>query len=222
MADYIPARDADFDSWFKNLCQYVTLKTGGSPPAWPHVPQTELDGLNAACANWYAAYSATLKAHSDVETAAKNAARRAAEQIIRPFKRRFLDDSPVLDPDRVAMALHVRDTTPTPSGKIIEEVDAENDSSVIRQSTWRYFVKGGTTKAKPAHAHGVECAYALLDHPPVEVAELSGRVIDTASPLTLHFGEADRGKRLYCAFRWTGTVEGHDGQWSEFFSAIIP
>ena len=219
---YIPRKDAEFDVWFKNLSRYVTLKTSGSPPDWTHISQTEVDALNAAYSAWSTAYAATLNPHSSVERAAKTDARTEAENVIRPFKRRFLDDPPVTDADRVAMSLHIRDTTHTPSGRITDEVDAENDSSVIRQSTWRYWVKGSSGRAKAEHAHGVECAWAVLDHPPVSIDELVHRVIDTASPLTLRFTEEERGKRVYCCFRWIGTVEGHEGDWSEFFSAFIP
>jgi hypothetical protein len=220
--NFIPRRDSDFDPWFKNLCQYAALKCGGSPPDWNHIPQADLDALNASYAAWHTAYSAVLQPHSDVDIAAKTAARAEAEKVIRPFKRRFLDDPPVTDADRVAMGLHVKDHTRTPTGKITEEVDAENDSGVIRRCAWHYFIKGGTGRGKPPHAHGVECAWALLDHSPAGIGELVNRVIDTASPLILHFNEEDRGRRFYCCFRWIGTVEGHEGDWSEIFSAIIP
>jgi hypothetical protein len=54
------------------------------------------------------------------------------------------------------------------------------------------------------------------------VEELSSRLTDTASPLTIPFTEADRGKRVYYCLRWVGTTEGHEGPWSEIFSAIVP
>jgi hypothetical protein len=79
MADYIPAKDADFDPWFKNLCEYVTQKTTMGPLPWTHVPPDEVTKLNNAYATWHTAYEATLKPHSPVETAAKNTARADAE-----------------------------------------------------------------------------------------------------------------------------------------------
>jgi hypothetical protein len=104
----------------------------------------------------------------------------------------------------------------------VEEVEAESDSSVIRQVTWRYWIKGATHRAKPEHAHGAECASARLDHVPTSVRELTQRDVSTASPITMEFEEDERGDKLYCAFRWIGTTEGNEGVWSEIFSAIIP
>ena len=222
--DYIPRRDADFDGWFENLTHYVASHavSSGPPPKWTHIPQAKVQELDARYTAWHAAYEKITGPHTDVDTQVKNTERGHAEGFLRPFVKQFLKYDPVTDADRLAMRLHIEDATRTPSGKITAAVDAENDSSAIRESTWHYWVKGSASRAKAEHAHGVECAWALLDHAPVNVEELVHRVIDTASPLTLRFTEEDRGRRVYCCFRWIGSVEGHEGAWSEFFSAVIP
>jgi hypothetical protein len=41
MADFIPGREADFDSWLRFLIQYVDEKCGGNRPEWTHI-QSEI------------------------------------------------------------------------------------------------------------------------------------------------------------------------------------
>jgi hypothetical protein len=43
--DYVPARDADFNVFFKNLVRYVGGKTGGSTPEWTHIPTAAISEL---------------------------------------------------------------------------------------------------------------------------------------------------------------------------------
>ena len=53
--DYIPVRDKDFNDWFKFLNQYVAQKSGGSTPAWTHIPQAARTALADAYIVWYTA-----------------------------------------------------------------------------------------------------------------------------------------------------------------------
>ncbi|MDR0598324.1 MAG: hypothetical protein LBG14_07445 [Treponema sp.] len=220
--DFIPAKDADFDPWFKNLCDYVTKMTAGNPPAWTHIPPGEVTALTGARGLWHTAYEAVLKPHSPVETEAKNDARAAAEDLIRPFKRRYLDDPPVTGADRTAMGLPLRDGTRTPDKKPETYPEAETDSSVIRQLGIRFKDRGAANRAKPHGVHGAEIRWNIQDQPPADIeAELIHSDFDTASPFTITFGEADRGKRVYYALRWE-SITNLKGGWSEVYSAIIP
>jgi hypothetical protein len=219
---YIPAKDAEFDPWFRNLCEYVTQKTTTGPVPWTHIPPDEVAKLNNAYTVWHTAYEKVLKPHSPVETEGKNDARKAAEEVIRPFKRRYLDDPPVTNEDRVAMGLPIQDPTHTPDKKPETIPEAETDSSVIRQLGIHFKDWGAKTRAKPHGVHGAEIRWNIQDQPPVDIEqELVHSDFDTASPFTLVFGEADRGKRVYFALRWE-SVTNLKGGWSEVYSAIIP
>jgi hypothetical protein len=44
---------------------------------------------------------------------------------------------------------------------------------------------------------------------------------DTATPLTLTFGESQRGQRLYFCLRWESTTN-LKGPFGEIYSAVIP
>jgi len=114
MPDFIPSRDADFDAWLTNLVDYVAVKTGGSSPAWPYVPDTAVSGLENAKDDWWASYSFTLHPHTPGHTVAKNEARARAEKAARLFVRQFLRFDPVTNADRVNMGIPVRDAIPTP------------------------------------------------------------------------------------------------------------
>jgi hypothetical protein len=43
MAEYIPGKDAVFDTWFSFMYRYVSHT--GTPPAWNHIPQDTLSAL---------------------------------------------------------------------------------------------------------------------------------------------------------------------------------
>jgi hypothetical protein len=63
MADFVPGKEADFDSWLKFLIQYVTLKCTGSTPEWTHIPAAARTVVSDAYAAWYTAYSKTKGPH---------------------------------------------------------------------------------------------------------------------------------------------------------------
>jgi hypothetical protein len=220
--DYIPTKDADFDAWFRNLCAYIVLKVMGEKVVWPHIPTAAVEELLAALKVWHEAYEAVLKPHTPVETEAKNDARKAAEAVIRPFKRRYLDDLPVTDEDRRAMGTPIHDGTRTPDKEPDTVPEAETVTSKIRHLIIRFKDQGAESRAKPDGTHGAEFRWNIQDTVPVHIeTELIHTGFDTASPFTLAFDEADRGKRVYYALRWVSTTTLVGG-WSEIYSAIIP
>ena len=222
--NYVPRRDADFDGWLENLTAYVVANatSSGPPPRWTHIPPAKVQQLVAFNSDWHTKHVKLFGPHTDGDILAKRLAREAAESFARAFTQQYLKFDPVTDLDLANMQANTTHYTRSQSGKITDEVHAESDSSVIRQIIWRYWIKGSEHHAKPDHCYGVECAYARLDHPPTSIYELSRREISTASPLALKFDEAERGGKVYCCFRWLGTKEGNQGDWSEIFSAVIP
>ena len=222
--DYVPRRDADFDGWLENLTAYVVANatSSGPPPRWTHIPQPKVQQLVAHNDDWHTKHVKLFGPHTEVDILAKQLAREVAEPFARSFTQQYLKFDPVTDLDRANMRIAATHATRSPTGKLIEEVMARCDSSMIRQLIWHYWIKGSEHHAKPPHAYGVECIYARLDHPPVHISELINREISTASPVELKFDEEERGGKVYCCFRWLGTKEGNEGEWSEIFSAVIP
>jgi hypothetical protein len=160
--DYIPAKDADFDRWFKYLNQYVALKCGGQTPEWTNIPAAARTEVQNAYADWYTAYAKTFGPHTPVDTEGKNDARKAAEARARPFIQQYLMFPPVTNEDRTAMGLHNKDNTRTPDTAPATYPEAESDSSVIRQITVHFKDSGALTRAKPAGVHGAEINHLAL------------------------------------------------------------
>jgi hypothetical protein len=75
-------------------------------------------------------------------------------------------------------------------------------------------------KAKPHGVHGVELLYALLDHAPASLDELTRSAFDTHTPCRLTFGFEEVGKDLYIAARWENT-RGEKGPWSDFYHTVL-
>jgi hypothetical protein len=67
----------------------------------------------------------------------------------------------------------------------------------------------------------MELLWEIRDMPPQVITDLSKSEFDTASPLTLNFTEAERGKRVYYAPRWE-SKGNKKGPWGGLGSAIIP
>jgi hypothetical protein len=223
--NYIPRNDAEFNTWFKNLCQYVNQKTTGQNPEWTHIPAGELTLLTTAYAAWYDAYTVTLKPHTPAETLAKDEARTAAEAVIRPFVGQWLMWKQVSDKEREEMGVHNkkprRPSIPAPA--TVPELEPK--AGLPRQIVIPYRDKGSARRGKPADVHGVEVRWvkAAPGFVPQDIEkDLSNSSFDTKSPLILNFEEHERGERVYMAGRWEIEREGVKGNFGDIVSAIIP
>jgi hypothetical protein len=223
--DYVPAKDAEFNTWFKNLCQYVNQKTTGQNPEWTHIPAGELTLLTTAYADWYTAYTVTLKPHTPAETLAKDEARYAAEEVIRPFAGQWLMWKQVTDKEREEAGVHNkqprRPAIPAPT--TVPELEPK--AGLPRQIVIPYRDKGSDHRGKPADIHGIEVRWvkAAPGFVPADIEkDLVNSSFDTKSPLILNFEEHERGERVYMAGRWEIEREGVKGQFGDIVSAIIP
>jgi len=219
--DFIPHGDAEFDIWFRNLVEYVEVKTGGSPPAWDHIPQWHVDELVAAYEDWRRYYDPTLQPHTPAQTVAKNDARARAERVIRPFVRRFLHFEPVTNAERTDMALPLHDIIRTDHTVVPEEVEFNLVIEGIRVVHIHFKVLGAVGHAKPEGYDGAVIVWDVLDAPPADVFALSRHTMASRTPHTLEFPEEERGKTVYVALAWQNE-RGILGRWSDIKSAVIP
>jgi hypothetical protein len=218
--DYIPVNDAQFSAWYKTLTQYVGLKTGAGGE-WTHIPKAAVDELCEAYADFYTHYSLMLKPHTKAETAEKNAARKRAEKVIRPFVRQYLTFKPITPGDRISMGLPVLDETRTPQPVPTEMVEFYFKLPGPRQIAVHFKVLGAVGKAKPAGYDGALIVWAVLDKPPADSSELTSHVLATRTPRILKFKDSERGKTVYVAICWQN-AKGDLGPLSEIQSAIVP
>jgi hypothetical protein len=220
--DSVPSKDWEFDIWLKRLTRYVTEHTSGSPPAWTHIPAANVTELDSVCQKWSAAYELTLVPHLPGITEAKNEARKEAEAVVRPFKRRFLEDPPVTDQERVDMGLPIhKPRSPVPAPDTAPELIP--DTGTLRRISVHYHDEGSVHRGKPDNVVGIEVRWAFLDQAPVHLEEdLIHSSFDTRSPLILDFDEADRGRKIYMAGRWEIHREGVKGPFGPVSNTVVP
>jgi hypothetical protein len=96
--DFVPTKDAEFDTFFKAYCRYVDAKCEGNPPEWTHIPAARRTDLNNACADWSAAYEKLAGPHTSSDVLAKKLARKKDEKILRDFTNEFILYSSAVSP----------------------------------------------------------------------------------------------------------------------------
>jgi len=101
----IPASDLEFDQFFRNIIEYVSIKGAGTKPDWAHVSLSGLDVVNRAYTAWYSAYAKTIGPHTQEQETAKHNMRRIAEKALRDFIDIFLYFDPVTSSDRMSMGI---------------------------------------------------------------------------------------------------------------------
>jgi hypothetical protein len=217
--DWVPAREQDM----ADLCQ--KWKGGLSNPAnvsafgWNQADVTAVLGAIDAFLTARADYEAD---NSTAKRIAKDEAKEAAKTAMREFAHTGIRHNKLMkDEDRLFYGIRPADGTPTPDAAPVSFPEAEGDTSIPRQISIHFWDSVSKKRGKPHHVHGAEIRWAELDHPPASIEELIHSDFDTASPFTLSFDEADRGKRVYFCLRWE-TNTNLKGPWGEIYSAIIP
>jgi hypothetical protein len=217
MPDYIPQKDAELVAWSANFATQVAENIS----AWD-ISQQEFANLQTATAAF-----ATLQAQADspaknaIIVAEKNAARTTLVGLIRGLVNFRLKNPVITDAQRIAMGLHVHDTTPTTIPAPTSRPELDIDVLDVRRLKVVFHDMGSASKAKPYGVNGAVILYAVLDTPPASPAALTRSVLATHTPFTLEFTEEERGKTVYVAICWQNE-KGEKGPWSEIESAIVP
>jgi hypothetical protein len=217
MIDYIPRKDAELVRWSTNFATKVSENIS----EW-RIPNQEIDDLQAAVTDFTVLHTqADSPAKTAIIVAEKNAARKTLVALIRGLVNFYLKNPIITDAQRIAMGLHVRDTTltiiPAPASRPEFEIEVLD----LRRLKVGFRDMGSTSKAKP---HGVNNAlifYAVLDTPPASPDVLTRFALATRTPFTLEFTESERGKTVYVAICWQN-AKGEKGPMSEMESAIVP
>jgi hypothetical protein len=216
--DFIPHQDGAFLEWAKTLIAYVTPKLTAF-----NISAETLMPIQGQLTTYETAFEAARNPNrGKVDVLNKNEAKEALTQSLRAFIKAYLTYNPTVsdaDKENMGLPLHDGTRTPVPAPTTIPEL--EMDSSVIRQITVHFRDAGSDKRGKPAHVHGVELRWALLDNSPISVEDLTKSAFDTASPYTFAFDEMERGKALYICPRWENN-KGDKGPWGEIYKAIIP
>jgi hypothetical protein len=218
-SDWLPHREQDFtdfcQKWKAGLSDAASVTAFG----WKQAEVTAVLGAVDAFLTARAAYEADDSTKNRI---AKDEAKDTAKTVIRDFANTSIRFNKLMrDEDKAQYGIHPADTTHTPGAEPATFPEAEPDTSVIRQITIHFWDSGTKKRGKPHGVHGAEIRWAMLDRAPVSVEELSRSDFDTASPFTLKFDEADRGKRVYYCLRWESNTN-QKGPFGEIGSSVIP
>ena len=184
--------------------------------------QTEVTAALGAVDAFLTARAAYEADDSTTKRLAKDEAKDAAKSAMRDFAHTGIRHNKLMhDEDRLFYGIHPADSTHTLDTAPASSPEAEGDTATPRQVTIHFWDSATKKRAKPHGVHGAEIRWSELDHPPASIDELIHSDFDTASPLTLKFDEADRGKRVYFCLRWESSTN-LKGPWGEIGSSIIP
>ena len=216
-SDYIPKKDSELVSWSANF----TSQVSANATAWG-IPPDEVTSLQAASDTFAELQKQTdSPAKTAVIVAQKNDARKNLTGIVRTLAGFRLKNPVIADAERIALGLHVRDTTYT----TVEapKTRPELDINVVdfRRLKASFHDQGSKSRAKPYGTNGAVIIYAVLDAPPVNHSALIRSVLATRTPHILEFTEEERGKTVYIAICWQNE-KGERGPFSEIESAIVP
>ena len=220
---FIPGPGTACDTFFKNICQYVTMMCEGETPQWTHIPPAERTALFAAYTDWNAAYMPTLVPHIPAVTAARDAAWKRSRKVLSRFIKVWFRGFPdiVTEAHLKNMGIPPIDSTHTPIGRPATRPVFRIVVKNTRLLSIPFQDEEGESKGIPYGMSGAVIARGILDAPPVEADGLPHTELATASPHPLRFKEEDRGKTVYIAMCWQNE-SGVRGDFTEIQSAIVP
>jgi hypothetical protein len=221
--DYLNLPDSDFDHFLNNLIQYAAQKCGGGTPEWTHIPAAARQELADVYAAWHSAYEKTLVPHSRVDTEAKNEAKTAAKEKVRPFVNIYLreDQSAVTDMDRTAMSVPNKDKVPSAHPVPDVKPNTEASPSGKGRHTVRAVNPLTGDHRRPDLVKGVSFAHRKRKPgDPKNAANDMPSEFQTKTTRDFQWAEEDYG--MVCDYATAYENEGGKrGPWSDVVSVII-
>jgi hypothetical protein len=224
MTNYTPfepsaGTDEHFHRAILKLFAFVTKYIESLTINKPWVTNT----LTPAHNNWVDAYEAYLDEDNRTKliTAEKNEARKLYIPIVAKEIEILRADPTMTEAKLRNLDIWIAPHTNTPIPVTDDIPELKVEVYVIRRVTVHFKPSNSTSKAKPHGVHGARFAWAIMDHEPEHIDDLINRDVDTRTPFTLDFDQAERGKTVYFAAAWEMN-NGALGQWSEIVYAIIP
>ncbi|MDR2369937.1 MAG: hypothetical protein LBD71_00530 [Treponema sp.] len=226
----------EFDSFFKNYCQYVNARCTGANPEWTHIPTPRRTDLNTACEDWYTCYSRLKTAHTSSDVLAKNLARARDEKVLRNFNNEFILYSFVAAPqEKEDLGNHIRDEHPTPVPAPTAQAEADivlPGPHLVEPRIRRL----ASLEPDPDRAnYGIRIYWGVLGEPdaadkfriqtpPLTGEDLPHSTFTHRKKFRFDFPEEDRGRTVYFCLQYENAKGGEQGKglWGPVFSAIIP
>jgi hypothetical protein len=220
---YIPAKDADFNNWLTNFSTLLTA----SPTTYGLVAG-DATAVAAVTTTWSAAYLAATNpvTRTAVTIADKDAARLAAEGLVRPLAVSVSLNGGVTNMDKTAIGVTVRVTTPTPVPPPTTQPALSLSGAVHNLTTLRYYdTSTPDAKAKPPGVRGIQIFQGIGTVPAIDPSQCQFLNDWTKSPNYVNYDGTQVGKIATFFGRWF-TQSGPSGQkqfgpWSAPLSVAI-
>ena len=190
---YIPAADADFETWLANFDALLTA----NPTTYGLVAGDAVI-VAAVAATFAVAYpiSQAPTTRTPVTVADKDVARVAAEAVVRPYAVDISLNAAVTPANKTAIGVTVRSTNPTPIPAPIAAPELSVQSMIPGQLTLAIKDPGAAGKAKPFGSVGVEVWTANGAVAATLPSECALEGIYTKSPSRIAMAPGDAGKFL--------------------------
>jgi hypothetical protein len=231
---FIPGPGPAYDTFFKNLCQYVNTKCSPpDAPQWSHIPADERAALNNAYAAWYTAYTPTLKPHTPAETAARNTAWKSSKTVLSRFIQVWLRGFPdvVTEEDLRNMGIPPLDRTHTPVPPPENQVEADLTFPGIHLVELRKIRPVSGTAPDTRSDYGVRIYYGLTGEAdeafpfrlagPLKTAKVLPYSVFTRRQRERFDFEGESGSTVYFCLRYENS-KGQAGPFGPVLSAVIP
>jgi hypothetical protein len=215
--DYIPRKDSVLAPWAENFVTQVVANA----TAWT-IPTSEVNELKTALTDFETFYAkAESPARSKIVVSQKNAKRKILKDKIRTMANFRLQNPIITDSQRVALGLHVHDTTPSRIEPPKDQVDLTLEIAGRREVAAEFHSRGQESHARPYGVNGAVFAYGVLDAPATNIEQLNRSLLATHSPYMMTFTDDERGHVLSVAACWQNE-RGERGPWNDIQSTIIP
>ena len=216
-ADFVPARDADFDNWQGPLHEYASTKLTGYIPA-PRL--AEWTRLKQA---WDAAYAKVKGGDSkSSEKLAKNEARGELEWIIRDLVKKAFNVATSVVTDEVRRELGLTVYTGARVSRVIghqtpgllgKEVGRTHELSFFRPDDVNH-------RGVIPEADGVEIYWKKGGEASTDIADYTFLVAIRRSPHVVEFEPEDATTLVHYVSRWYNS-KGEKGPWSNFVTLVV-
>ncbi|MDR1466058.1 MAG: hypothetical protein LBI40_00335 [Treponema sp.] len=214
----IPTKETEFVDWSDNLISVsekhkIEWKLVDGKLVDLRTLHDEVKALHELC---------QTASYTKLDMQAKNEKKKQLIHLEEVFVRNNLQNNDAMtDNGREELRIPIHDPKPTPQPAPESIPEVETATPHPRTVHIKFRDEHAVRWGKPAHVHGLECLWLIMEEPPAQVKDLLHSAFATRNPLELTFEEDERGKKVYFAVRWESGA-GKKGKWSDIYSAIIP
>jgi len=218
-SNYIPAKDADFQSWLLNFSTLLTA----SPTTYGLVAG-DATAVAAQYTAWHAAYLLATDpgTRTSVTVAAKDVARANATAVVRPLAVEISRNAGVLAADKVDIGVNPNTSTPTPvpAPTTVPVLSVDAYGFLTMDLRYRDESAPATSRAEAVNAIQIEVVGTTSATVVSDPATLPRIGVYTKVPVRINWSSGQRGETAYISARWV-TRTGLVGPWAAIITPVV-